>query len=235
MAGEIMTPRVRMATVDAGAAASSVIATAVASGRSRFPVIDGDADDVVGAIHVKQVVALPVDERDRVAVSKLMLAPNVVPETLRLDPLLRLLRDDPLQLAVVADEYGGTAGLVTLEDVIEEIVGEISDEHDRLGTALRRRVDGSWTVSGLLRPDEVAAATSIPLPEDDGYDTVAGLVVARLGRLARSGDRVEVELPTEYDEDENRMLRRWAVLRVDRVDGRRVDRLTLTMHEEPTA
>jgi CBS domain containing-hemolysin-like protein len=233
MAGEIMTPRVRMATADAGAAASSVIATAVASGRSRFPVIDGDADNVVGAIHVKQVVALPVDERDRVAVSKLMRSPNVVPETLRLDPLLRLLRDDPLQLAVVADEYGGTAGLVTLEDVIEEIVGEISDEHDRLGTALRRRVDGSWTVSGLLRPDEVAAATSIPLPEDDGYDTVAGLVVARLGRLARAGDCVEVELPTEYDEDEDRTLRRWAVLRVERVDGRRVDRLTLTVHEEP--
>ncbi|MGH3508232.1 MAG: hemolysin family protein [Nocardioidaceae bacterium] len=232
MAAEIMTPRVRMATVEADRASSSVIAVAKASGRSRFPVIEGDADTVVGMIHVKQVVALPADERGRVKVRQLMTAPTIIPGTLRLDPLLRLLRDDPLQLAVVADEYGGTAGLVTLEDVIEEIVGDISDEHDRLGGGLRRRVDGGWTVSGLLRPDEVADATGIRLPEDDDYDTVAGLVIACLGRLARPGDRVEVELPSELAEDSDRMLRRRAVLVVDRVEGRRVDRLTLRVRED---
>ena len=81
----------------------------------------------------------------------------VVPETLRLDPLLELLREGGFQLAVVVDEYGGTAGVVTLEDVVEEIVGEISDEHDPLDAQARRRSDGAWSLSGLLRPDEVAA------------------------------------------------------------------------------
>ena len=90
-----------------------------------------------------------------------MVEATVVPESLRLDPLLSLLRGEGFQMAIVSDEYGGTAGVVTLEDVVEEIVGDIADEHDRYGSRLRQRPDGSWIVSGLLRPDEVADATGL--------------------------------------------------------------------------
>ena len=113
-----------------------------------------------------------------------MAKPIVVPDSLRLDPLLALLRKDGFQLAVVLDEYGGHAGIVTLEDVVEEIVGDISDEHDRFGSRARKRRDGSWLLSGLLRPDEVEDLAGVPTdPESEDYDTVAGLVLQVLGRI----------------------------------------------------
>ena len=106
------------------------------TGHSRFPVLDDD-DNVVGTVHVKHAVALPVHERATTRVKHLMAKPIVVPDSLRLDPLLALLRKDGFQMAVVLDEYGGHAGIVTLEDVVEEIVGDIADEHDRLGARAR--------------------------------------------------------------------------------------------------
>ena len=112
-----------------------------------------------------------------------MVKPTVVPDSLRLDPLLALLRGDGFQMAIVLDEYGGHAGIVTLEDVVEEIVGDISDEHDRLGARARQRRDGSWSLSGLLRPDEVEDATGIGLPDHEDYDTIGGLVMQRLGKI----------------------------------------------------
>ena len=131
-AGEIMTPRVRTLSLDENDRALQVIELARESGHSRFPVLDAE-DTVVGTVHVKNAVALPVHERATTRVKHLMVKPIVVPDSLRLDPLLALLRADGFQLAVVLDEYGGHAGIVTLEDVIEEIVGDIADEHDRLG------------------------------------------------------------------------------------------------------
>ena len=126
---------------------------------------------------------MPRSERHDTLVREVMVDATVVPESLRLDPLLSLLRGEGFQMAIVSDEYGGTAGVVTLEDVVEEIVGDIADEHDRNGSRLRQRPDGSWIVSGLLRPDEVEDATGLSLPEDEDYDTVAGLLVRELGRI----------------------------------------------------
>ena len=227
MAGEIMTPRVRMDTVTVDAPVVEVVEAARRTGHSRFPVILGSDDDVVGAVHVKNAVAVPADQRATVTVRSVMVEPTVVPESLRLDPLLALLREEGFQMAVVVDEYGGTAGVVTLEDVVEEIVGDIADEHDRLGSMARRRRDGSLSVSGMLRPDEVESATGIELPEHEDYDTVAGLIMQRLGRMAEAGDVVVVPLPPHTDDHGDPLPAQEAELRVERLDGLRIDRVAL--------
>ena len=227
-AGEIMTPRVQMACLDATDPVSEVIELSSTTGFSKFPVIKGTTDNVVGSVHVKQAVAVPRAERAHTLVREVMVDATVVPESLRLDPLLSLLRGEGFQMAIVSDEYGGTAGVVTLEDVVEEIVGDISDEHDRYGSRLRQRPDGSWIVSGLLRPDEVADATGIRLPEDEAYDTVAGLLVRELGRIPVRGDRVLVPLPVVIPEDDDEdHVQEHALMRVERMDGLRVDRISV--------
>ncbi|WP_121251670.1 hemolysin family protein [Nocardioides ferulae] len=227
-AGEIMTPRVRTHSVESTDRASTVIELTRRTGHSRFPVLDED-EVVIGTVHVKNAVALPLHERTTTRVKHLMAKPIVVPDSLRLDPLLALLRNESFQMAVVLDEYGGHAGIVTLEDVIEEIVGDIADEHDRLGSRARQQRDGSWSLSGLLRPDEVEDLTGVTLPHHEDYDTIAGLVLRVLGRLPQSGDLAEVPVPDLSDPDEPR--ERLAVLRVERMDGRRIDRLTLRLLE----
>ena len=228
-AGEIMTPRVRTLSLELNDRAQAVIDLTRASGHSRFPVLDED-DNVAGTVHVKHAVALPVHERSTTKVKHLMVKPIVVPDSLRLDPLLALLREDGFQMAVVLDEYGGHAGIVTLEDVIEEIVGDISDEHDRLGSRARQRRDGSWLLSGLLRPDEVEDLTGIELPEDEAYDTIGGLVMSVLGRVPTTGDIAEVAVPGRPDRSEPDDPReQLAVLSVEHMDGLRVDRVALRL------
>ncbi len=231
-ASEIMTPRVRTLTLEESDRAAAVIENARQSGHSRFPVLDAE-DTVVGTVHVKHAVALNVPDRATTRVKHIMVRPIVVPDSIRLDPLLALLRQDGFQMAVVLDEYGGHAGIVTLEDVVEEIVGDISDEHDRLGSRARQRRDGSWILSGLLRPDEVEDVTGIELPEDENYDTIAGLVLQVLGRVPESGDVAEVPVPDRSDPEEPR--ERLAVLSVLHMDGLRVDRLALRLHEGDAA
>jgi CBS domain containing-hemolysin-like protein len=209
-AADVMTPRVRMQVARRGESTADVVALARRTGFSRFPVVEDGLDDVVGVVHLKTAIAVPRDRRDQVPVEALMADAVRVPETVRLDPLLAALRQQGLQMAVVVDEYGGTAGVVTLEDVVEEIVGEVSDEHDRTRTGVVRLRDGSYVVPGLLRPDEVRARADLAVPDGSAFETVGGYVMARLGRVPRVGD--EVGIPG-------------AVLRVDRMDGRRVDRL----------
>lgn len=227
-AGEIMTPRVQMACVDATDPVSEVIELSSSTGFSKFPVIKGTSDNVVGSVHVKQAVAVPRSERAHTLVREVMVDATIVPESLRLDPLLSLLRGEGFQMAIVSDEYGGTAGVVTLEDVVEEIVGDIADEHDRYGSRLRQGPDGSWIISGLLRPDEVADATGLELPEDEAYDTVAGLLVRELGRIPVRGDEVQVPLPLVIPEDDDdEPVQEHALMRVERMDGLRVDRISI--------
>jgi len=211
-AADVMTPRVRMEVVRTDETAADVVARARSTGHSRFPVTGDDDDDVRGVVHVKAAVAVPPDRRHDVPAAALMADVRRVPDSLTLEPLLLQLRQKGLQLAVVVDEYGGTAGVVTLEDLVEEIVGDVSDEHDRDRGGLRQHRDTSWTVPGLARPDEVRDATGIDVPDDPAYETLGGFVMARLGRIPATGDEIEVD---------------GAVLRVARMEGRRVERLRL--------
>lgn len=219
-AADVMTPRVRVRFADAGGPVSAVLEEARRSGHSRFPVTGRDADDVVGIVHVKHALAVPVAERESRTIAEVMAEPVVIPGSADLDGLLGLLRERGLQMAVVVDEYGGTDGVVTLEDLVEELVGDIADEHDRAGAHARRMRDGSWSLSGLLRPDEILELTGVALPDEDDYDTLAGLLLDRLGRVPAIGDSHREETP-----------RHEAVLTVERMDGRRIDRVRLEYTE----
>jgi CBS domain containing-hemolysin-like protein len=214
-AADVMTPRTRVRAVAASSPVAAVIEATRATGHSRFPVVGLGVDDVRGLVHVKDAVAVRASARGSTRVANVMSKPVVVPKSILLDPLLDLLQQRGLQLAVVVDEYGGTAGIVTFEDLVEELVGEVVDEHDAPTPGTRRQADGSWLLSGLLRPDEVQAMTGVELPEGHReYETVAGLILHRLGRLAGVGD--EVEVPGFR-------------LTVERLDGRRIDRVRLAV------
>jgi CBS domain containing-hemolysin-like protein len=192
-AEELMTPRVQVQALRVEESVLDLVDLAVRTGFSRFPVHGGDLDDVHGVVHVKQVFGVPKAQRAAVAVATLASPVLKVPESLDGDTLLERLRGSSLQVALVVDEYGGTAGLVTLEDLVEEIVGDVRDEHDRLETSPVRPLGrDSWIVSGLLRDDEVAEATGFRMPEGD-YETLAGLVLARLGRIPEVNDEIQVD------------------------------------------
>ncbi|MGB3376052.1 MAG: hemolysin family protein [Microbacterium sp.] len=211
-ADDIMTPRPSMHAISVGDSADDVIRLARSTGHSRFPVYDDDLDDITGVVHVKAAVSVPREKRMEVPVGALSTEPLRVPETMHLDVLVAELRSRGYQLAIVIDEYGGTAGIVTLEDLIEEIVGEVFDEHDRSRAGIVRRAD-SITFPGELRPDELLARTGIDVPEGEVYDTIGGYVMSLLERVPVLGD--EVRIPS-------------GVLVVARMDGRRVDRIRYT-------
>nr|WP_199859561.1 hemolysin family protein [Frigoribacterium sp. CFBP 8759] len=211
-ASDVMTPRPRLSTVARGDSAETVLELARRTGYSRFPVTDDGIDDVVGLVHVKQAVSVPREKRADVPVSALLTDAVRVPETMTLDNLLGEVRGRGYQMAVVVDEYGGTAGVVTLEDLIEELVGEVSDEHDRSRVDVVR--SRNWlTFPGLLRPDELLERASVKVPEDGPYETVGGWLMSELGRLPKVGDVVETDD---------------GAFRVERLDGRRIDRIRFT-------
>ncbi len=208
-AADVMTARPSMHAIAAGDSADDVIQLARRTGHSRFPVYDDDLDDITGVVHLKAAVSVPRDRRAEVPVGALSTEPLRVPETAHVDGLIAELRARGYQLAVVVDEYGGTAGLVTLEDLIEELVGEVSDEHDRTRAGIIAGRDGV-TFPGELRPDELRSRAGVEVPEGDVYDTVAGYVMSVLERVPVVGDQVDVDTGT---------------LEVVRMDGRRIDRI----------
>jgi len=228
-AADVMTPRARVRFVAGGANAGEVLTLAAQTGHARFPVTGESVDDVLGAVHFKHALAVPNEQRPTTAARDIVREVPVVPGTMPLDNLLRALRGSSMQLAVVVDEYGGTDGVVSLEDLVEEIVGEIQDEQDRPLARARRLRDGSWSLSGLLRPDEASDLTGLELPEAEDSDTLGGLVAERLERLAEAGDSVELDAQdTEMLDDDGLPTAVRVRLDVTRVDGRRTDRLLLT-------
>jgi CBS domain containing-hemolysin-like protein len=209
-AADVMTPRPRLSVIARSASAADVLSLARRTGFSRFPVTGEDGvDDVVALVHIKQAMAVPRSRRADVPVGAIETEALRVPETMTLDALLGELRGRGYQMAVVLDEYGGTAGVATLEDCVEELVGDLVDEHDRTRAGVVRGTD-SLTFPGMLRPDELRGQAGVRVPESGLYETVAGFVVSELGRLPKVGDTVKTEQGT---------------LEVLRLDGRRIDRL----------
>ncbi len=209
---DVMTPRPRMHAVAAGDSVEEVIQLARRTGHSRFPVFGESLDDITGIVHVKQAVSVPRDRRADVPAAAIAEEPLRVPEAVHLDGLMAELRARGYQMAIVVDEYGGTAGVVTLEDLVEEIVGEVLDEHDRSRAGIVRADDGV-TFPADLRPDELLDRTGIRVPEGDVYDTVGGFIMSTLERIPVAGDTVEIDDGT---------------LTVARMDGRRVGRVKFT-------
>jgi CBS domain containing-hemolysin-like protein len=226
---DVMTPRLRVRTLSGDDDLTELVAAVHDSGRSRFPVTGADQDDVLGVVHARQALLVPPEEAGRVLLRDVVEEPALVPETLELDELLDQLKDSPLQLAVVVDEYGGFAGVVTFEDLVEEIVGEVVDEHDVVTSAVREDGEGGWLVSGLLRPDEVAVGTGVQLPEHPDYETVAGLVLRELGRLPEVGEVARVPVTTDQVDDDGLPVQRWCELRVEARDGLRLEGVHLRL------
>ncbi|MCP3816995.1 hemolysin family protein [Streptomyces sp. A3M-1-3] len=195
-AQHVMTPRVKVSALQVSATAEDVLNLTRATGLSRFPVYRERIDEVVGMVHLKDALAVPAHERLRTPVGRISVQPLLVPETLPVQPLLERLRSEQ-PMAVVVDEYGGTAGVVTLEDIVEELVGEVRDEHDgveagRPELSAVPAEDGrpAWEADGSCR---VHTLRRIGLEVPEGpYETVAGLVADLLGRIPAPGDRAEL-------------------------------------------
>ncbi|MCT1367567.1 hemolysin family protein [Kocuria sp. HSID16901] len=213
-ASDVMTARRQVVMLPTSASVTEIISEARKTGHSRFPLYEEDQDDVKGVVHIKRAVGVPPERRETVQAGALMDEVLRVPETIHLDALLRELRESALQVAVVLDEYGGTAGIATLEDLVEEIVGEVADEHDRAVPGVLETADGRWHFPGLMRPDEVTdKVTPLDIDDDPAFETMGGFMMDRLGRIPEVGDTVPIET---------------GILEVERMDHRRVDRILFT-------
>ncbi len=188
---QVMVPRTEIVAVPEDVDLAGLVVMARQHRLSRFPVYRDDLDHIVGVVHVKDLVG--VDRTSRAKAHDIMRRVPAIPETLRLDQALAEFRRQHAQLAIVIDEYGGTGGLVTLEDVLEELVGEVGDEFEKdASPPIREEAPGTYVVDGLVGLAELRERLHLELT-DEPYDTVGGMVFGRLGRLARVGDSVEVE------------------------------------------
>jgi putative hemolysin len=212
VAREVMVPRTDMVTVDASLAIAEVLELAIERGFSRLPVCGEGIDDVVGLALVKDLARVERAGQGDRPVQSVMRRPSFVPETKRVDELLKEMRTLGRHMAIVIDEHGGTAGLVTLEDVVEELVGEIVDEYDREEPLLEPLAGGEALVHGRMPIDQLNGMVHAHLP-DDNWDTVGGLIFNTLGHVPEVGESIEIGGLT---------------LKVERMQGRRITRVRLT-------
>ncbi len=207
VAEDVLIARTAVAALPRDASIADLAEIAVSSGHSRFPVYGEDLDEILGVVHVREVHGVPAGERATTPLLPFLASMVAIPESRDLAEVLLDLRRENAHLAVVVDEYGGTAGIITLEDILEEIVGEIADEHDpKDETPLRATAEGEWILSGTVHPDELADATTLVIPEGE-YETLAGFMLDRLGHIPGTGEMVEFE--------------GW-MLRVEAMDRRRI-------------
>ncbi len=211
-ASEVMVPRPDIVALPATSAPAEIERVVIDEGFSRIPVYGEDADDIIGFVHAKDLLAIP-DEAYHDPIPPGIIRPIlVVPESAPVRPLLAEMQRNGRHLALIIDEHGGTAGLLTLEDIAEELVGEIRDEYDEDESEVRQIGDARWYyVPGSARPDQLKAVVGIDLPEGE-YETIGGFLMDRLGRIPRRGDRIQ--------------FGEW-IIRVRRMDGRRIKEVEL--------
>ncbi|MBN1459763.1 MAG: HlyC/CorC family transporter [Armatimonadetes bacterium] len=217
VAREVMVPRTDMVAIPDTATADDAARAATEHRISRLPVYRDNLDTIIGTTHVKDVIPLLAAGKDATPVTSVMLDPLRVPETKRLSDLLAEFRRRRRTLAIVVDEYGGTAGLVTLEDLLEEVVGDIYDEYDEVRPAIEHTIGGSIILDGRMSIGEASAALGVELPEGD-YDSLAGLLYAHLGVVPRTGDEVDID---------------GVQLVVDELEGHRIVRVRAVLSPKP--
>ncbi|MHB1541186.1 MAG: HlyC/CorC family transporter [Steroidobacteraceae bacterium] len=194
-ARDVMVPRAQMVCVQRDDPVAHILPVVVESGHSRFPVLDEDRDDIAGILLAKDLLRLcGHEESQRFDIREYMRPAVFVPESKRLDVLLKEFRGNHQHMAIVVDEYGGVAGLITIEDVIEQIVGEIDDEFDvEDDQNIRKESERQYLVRGITRIEEFNEYFGARLPEEQGFETVAGLLMRQFGRLPRRGESAIVE------------------------------------------
>jgi CBS domain containing-hemolysin-like protein len=194
LAREVMVPRPDMVVIEAGKTVRQALTLALRSGFSRIPVVGDSTDDVIGLVHVKELTRRVLDSRTRkdLPVEEVAKPATFVPESKTADQLLREMQASRTHMVIVVDEYGGTAGLVTIEDILEEIVGEITDEYDDEIAPIEELPDGRLRVTARLLVEELADCFDIEIPHDEGVETVGGLLAAELGRVPIPGATVQV-------------------------------------------
>ena len=222
-AGDIMTHRTDMVAVEVGDDLSEVVDTAVSEGYSRIPVYEDDQDNIIGIVYVKDLLAYVGKKMPAKSLRDIMRTPMYVPESKICGDLFKEMTEKRTQMAVVVDEYGGTAGIVTLEDIVEAIVGNIQDEYDDEDEEISKINETTFTIDGMTNLEEVAELTGTELPEGS-YDTVAGFIIKELGLLPEEGKTYEV----------NYKNLKLTVLSVDerRIDKVRVEILPSTENEK---
>jgi len=213
----VMVPRPDMECMAADLTVAEAMEVAARNGHSRVPVSGDDVDDIIGVVHAKDLMRAHLDGSDAVPVSGLARLPRFVPETKQADDLLREMQADRYHLAIVVDEHGGTAGLVTMEDLLEEVVGEIEDEFDQVEALAQPLAGGGLRVHGRMPIDELNDLLGETLPDGD-WDTVGGLIFDALGHVPEVGEAVEVA------------GRRFEV---EQVEGRRITRVRIGVPGEP--
>jgi CBS domain containing-hemolysin-like protein len=208
---EVMVPRPDILAAETNDRSSEVIEVAMRAGYSRIPVYEGNIDNVVGVVFVKDLMRADLDDEDQGPVRSLMREAHFVPETKRVAELMREMQDQKFHMAIVIDEYGGTAGLVTLEDLIEELVGEIVDEYDVEDPPIEPLANGEYRVNARMPIDEVNEFLHAELPDGD-WDTIGGLVFSLLGHVPTEGESVEA--------DGHRLV-------AEKIQGRRIGRVRI--------
>jgi CBS domain containing-hemolysin-like protein len=214
---EVMVPRTDLVAVDGSVPAGEALGRAIDAGFSRIPVYNGNIDDVVGIAYTKDLIRATREGREHVPVREVVRGAPYVPETKRVAPLMREMQSERVHIAIVIDEYGGTAGVVTLEDLIEELVGEIADEYDLDEPLVERVSEHEYRVSARMPVDEVNELLQVSLPTGD-WDTVGGLVLHLLGHVPLEGESIDSE---GYR------------LTAERVQGRRIGRVRIGNVVEP--
>ena len=215
---EVMVPRTDMTTVDRDLTVAATLELSSDAGYSRLPVEGENVDDLIGLVYVKDLIRAELDGGENRQIDGLLRQARFVPETKQVAHLLREMQEESFHMAIVVDEYGGVAGLVTLEDLIEELVGEIVDEYDVEEPLVERQRDGTLRVDARILINELNDIAGLTLPEGE-YDTVAGLVFDRFGRVPLEGETTDAEGYT---------------LRVERVQARRITRVHVTAPTPPT-